>query len=224
MLSPPMTPSPAPQRDGASGAQQERQRTRADAAGGRQPTALAAAAGRPAQLAGGGGSKRAPRPAHQQQQQQQQQQLQPLHALPPLPWPPRLAQHEVERGISYYGSGDRLRAVAAKLLAGQPIKAFTMGGSVTAGTGASDQRFCYASRFFEFLNTTFPQRCEEWMSGIMVHAMGIVSLCSRIAGSKPAVSPLLQCRDHVLVNKGIGATSSGIFAACTERMVPNVRV
>ncbi len=30
------------------------------------------------------------------------------------------------------------------------------------------------------------------------------------------------CRDHVLVNKGVGATSSGIFSACIEHMLPQV--
>ena len=39
-----------------------------------------------------------------------------------VPWGPRLTQVEVERGLLYYGSGKRLQAVAAKLLAGRPIK------------------------------------------------------------------------------------------------------
>lgn len=39
-----------------------------------------------------------------------------------LPWQPRLSRQEAQRGLAYYGSGERLRAVAAKLLAGQPIK------------------------------------------------------------------------------------------------------
>lgn len=39
-----------------------------------------------------------------------------------LPWQPALTRQEAERGLSYFGSGKRLRAVAAKLLAGQPIK------------------------------------------------------------------------------------------------------
>ena len=39
-----------------------------------------------------------------------------------VPWGPQLTQEEAERGLLYYGSGKRLQAVAAKLLAGQPIK------------------------------------------------------------------------------------------------------
>ncbi|KAL4448549.1 hypothetical protein ABPG75_005768 [Micractinium tetrahymenae] len=107
-----------------------------------------------------------------------------LLALPTLPWQPLLGQHEVARGLSYWGSGERLQRVAAKLLAGQPIKAYTLGGSVTMGRGASRRDLNYAARFFEFLNHTFPHR------------------------------------DHAFQNKGMGASSSGIFAACTERMVP----
>ena len=38
-----------------------------------------------------------------------------------VPWEPLLTREELLRGLSYYGSGTRLHAVAAKLLAGQPI-------------------------------------------------------------------------------------------------------
>ncbi|EFN58648.1 hypothetical protein CHLNCDRAFT_140901 [Chlorella variabilis] len=107
-----------------------------------------------------------------------------LPQLPPPPWEPRLRREEVERGLAYYGSGNRLRRVAAKLMAGHPIKAYALGGSVTAGRGASDLSLAYPSRFFQFINATWPHR------------------------------------DHVLVNRGMGATTSGIFAACVRRMVP----
>jgi hypothetical protein len=75
-----------------------------------------------------------------------------------LPWPPRLAQQELQRGLTYYGSGERFRALAAKLLASQPIKVFTLGGSVTFGNGATSRRQNYANRFFEFLRATFPNK------------------------------------------------------------------
>lgn len=39
-----------------------------------------------------------------------------------VPWEPLLTREELMRGLTYYGSGGRLHAVAAKLLAGQPIK------------------------------------------------------------------------------------------------------
>ena len=47
-----------------------------------------------------------------------------------LPWAPLLSQDDILRGLTYYGTGERLRAVAAKLLAGKPIKV------VWAATGA----------------------------------------------------------------------------------------
>ncbi|KAI7841869.1 hypothetical protein COHA_004398 [Chlorella ohadii] len=100
-----------------------------------------------------------------------------------LPWPPLLSAADVQRGITYHGTGARLQAVAAKLLAGQPIKAYTLGGSVTKGQGASTDGAAYPHRFFEFIRAAFPH-------------------------SK-----------HVLLNKGIGGTSSGIFAACAEQLV-----
>ena len=39
-----------------------------------------------------------------------------------LPWEPLLTAEEVQRALGYYGSGHSMRRVAAKLLAGQPIK------------------------------------------------------------------------------------------------------
>ena len=67
-----------------------------------------------------------------------------------------LTNKDVQRGLSYYGSGDRLRRVAAKLLAGQPIKAYTLGGSVTKGQGVRGHEAGYAFRFFEFIRAAFP--------------------------------------------------------------------
>lgn len=45
-----------------------------------------------------------------------------------MPWKPLLSHRDVRRGLSYYGSGERLQALVSKLQAGQPIKAYTLGG------------------------------------------------------------------------------------------------
>jgi hypothetical protein len=52
-----------------------------------------------------------------------------------LPWQPMLSEAEARRGVSYAGSGAPLRRLAAKLLAGQPVKIVSIGGSVTQGGG-----------------------------------------------------------------------------------------
>ena len=78
-----------------------------------------------------------------------------------LPWPPLFSEEEVQRGTAYYGSGARLRRVAAKLLNGQPITVVTLGGSVTSGSGVPTPQQNYASRFFQFINSSFPHRCWE---------------------------------------------------------------
>ena len=83
-------------------------------------------------------------------------------ALPPLvqprlPWPPLLTPEEQRRGISYMGSGTQLHALARKLVAGQPIKSFALGGSVTSGGGSSSSfRTAYVPKFFEFIRHNFP--------------------------------------------------------------------
>ncbi len=58
--------------------------------------------------------------------------------------------------MAYWGTGRRLRRVAAKLLAGQPIRAVTLGGSITYGNGASSPGRAYAGRFFQFIRAAFP--------------------------------------------------------------------
>lgn len=39
-----------------------------------------------------------------------------------VPWQPLLTEEEVQRAQGYYGGGERMRRVAQKLRAGQPIK------------------------------------------------------------------------------------------------------
>ena len=76
-----------------------------------------------------------------------------------MPWEPLLTHKEVLRGQGYYGSGERLRRVAAKLLAGEPISVIALGGSVTRGSGSSDpEKTSYPARLFEFINATFPHK------------------------------------------------------------------
>lgn len=82
--------------------------------------------------------------------------LQPLHLL--LPWEPLLSEEELQRGLTYYGSGARLQAVAQKLLEGKPIKAVTIGGSVTVASRLSRLGKSYAELFFRFINASFPHK------------------------------------------------------------------
>lgn len=105
----------------------------------------------------------APEDGGQQQQQQGKQQQAAgtqAGAAPHLrmPWDPLLTASEVQRGLGYYGSGRRLEEVVAKLMRGEPIRAYTLGGSVTKGSGSSEDELAYPGRFFEFLNKTFPHK------------------------------------------------------------------
>jgi hypothetical protein len=75
-----------------------------------------------------------------------------------LPWPPLLTEEEVQRGTTYYGSGARLRLVAEKLLAGQPIKVYMLGGSVTDSGGVRKQEQAYTSLLSQFINYSYPHR------------------------------------------------------------------
>lgn len=60
-----------------------------------------------------------------------------------------------------------MRRVAAKLLRGQPIKAFTLGGSVTFGHGVPDAQLqSYPARLFQFVEANYPNRwVGRWVGG-----------------------------------------------------------
>ena len=73
----------------------------------------------------------ATKPAADQQQQQQPEspaaQQPAAPAAPadpaPLPWKPVLSAAQLKRGLSFYGTGQRIERFAAKLMAGQPVTA-----------------------------------------------------------------------------------------------------
>ena len=77
---------------------------------------------------------------------------------PALPWDPLLTRDRLRRGLSFYGSGRRVERVAAQLMAGRPLTAVTIGGSVTRGGGASNEAAQFPEMFFHFINSTFPHR------------------------------------------------------------------
>lgn len=77
---------------------------------------------------------------------------------PPLPWMPLLSPAQLRRGLGFYGSGTRIERVAAALMAGQPVTAVVVGGSISKGAGSSREPLAFPARFFEFLNATFPNR------------------------------------------------------------------
>lgn len=91
---------------------------------------------------------------------------------PRLPWVPILSETQLRRGLSYYGSGQQLEKVAAKLLAREPIVAVTIGSSVTAG------HTTYVDRFFEWINTNFPHKQHKLVnSGIPSTGTDVFAAC-----------------------------------------------
>lgn len=96
-----------------------------------------------------------------------------------VPWGALLTGDEAARGLTNWGSGERMKRVAAKLLAGQPIKVFALGASVTRGIGATSPSLSYVSRFFEFLNTTFPHSEHQFHNrGIGGTNSGVYAVCA----------------------------------------------
>lgn len=137
-----------------------------------------------------------------------------------------LSEEERQRGVSFWGSGARVHALAHRLRNGQPVKAAFLGGSITAGSGVADTKACYASRFAQWLNATFPHRCE----GLCRRLHGQDSRLQQqggwqAAGTAPTSPPPppRPCRDHAFENRGTPAAQSMFAAPCVDQLVPPVR-
>jgi hypothetical protein len=60
-----------------------------------------------------------------------------------------LREEERHRGMSFYGSGGRVRRLGQRLLDGQPITVHMIGGSITA-------HGLYPSLLMSWINSSFP--------------------------------------------------------------------
>jgi hypothetical protein len=145
-----------------------------------------------------------------------------------------LRERQLKRGMGFYGSGARVERLVARLQAGQPIVAATLGGSVSWGAGASNRTSTsYPARFFQFLNATFPHRRGSPLLPVFAGLLAAFAshsralLRCRIACQvittvlqRITSSPCSRSRDHNFSNRAISATNAGTFATCTERLVP----
>jgi lysophospholipase L1-like esterase len=110
-----------------------------------------------------------------------------------VPWGPLLTQEEAQRGLAYYGSGQRLQAVVNKLMAGKPIKVFTLGASVTRGIGTTDRKHSYANRLFEYIAHAFPHKGHVFINrGIGGTSSSIYSVCAEHMVHKDADLVVLE--------------------------------
>lgn len=165
---------------------------------------------------------------------QQQPVLAPPARATQLPWQPLLRPAELRRGITGYGSGHSLQRVVAKLMAGQPIRAVMLGGSVTRGCCASgpSREGSYANRFFAFINQTWPHRRAQPLPARLRHARrahrgagpapgwGRVRAAPRRPPAPLPPAPTRPRSGHQFDNAGIGGSSSALFSLCWERFVP----
>jgi hypothetical protein len=100
-----------------------------------------------------------------------------------VPWGPLLTQEEAERGLAYYGSGRRLQQLAAKLMAGKPVKVSVELQAVGADCMVGDHLRCAA-------DLLLAQCCIPTPSG--VHPG-----CQRHARHRHHRPPLLVCQSPV---------------------------
>lgn len=66
-----------------------------------------------------------------------------------------LSPADLRRGIAFQGTGARVRTVAGRLLAGQPLHVAVAGGSVAWGQGAPGGGH-FGRRFFDWVNASWP--------------------------------------------------------------------
>ncbi|KAI3430747.1 hypothetical protein D9Q98_009159 [Chlorella vulgaris] len=91
-----------------------------------------------------------------------------------IPWTEVLREEERHRGMSFYGSGGRVRRLGQRLLDGQPITVHMIGGSITA-------HGLYPSLLMSWINSSFPHAGHRLMN----HAMP--------ASTSSYMAPCFEC-------------------------------
>ncbi|PRW56718.1 hypothetical protein C2E21_4783 [Chlorella sorokiniana] len=116
-----------------------------------------------------------PRPEKQPVAKELEKWRQPVQ----LPWPAVLSELQLKRGLAYYGGGQRVERLAAALMAGQPITAVVIGGSVSRGAGSTRPDRAFPAMFFSFLNASFPHPQHAFLNkAIGGTTSGIFATCA----------------------------------------------
>mmetsp|Transcript_20365 Transcript_20365/g.61368 ORF Transcript_20365/g.61368 Transcript_20365/m.61368 type:complete len:555 (-) Transcript_20365:1448-3112(-) len=84
----------------------------------------------------------------------------------------------LRRGIVTRGDELRARRLMHRLKNGEPINVVVVGGSITAGHGATPQYFNFGARFFHWMNDTFPHVGHTFNNGALSGTKSIyMSMC-----------------------------------------------
>lgn len=116
---------------------------------------------------------------------------------------PDVTQEMVDRAILSTDGSSRVAKVMQKAQRGEPVSIVTLGGSITAGSGASVQSKCYASRIADWWKNNFPQ------SNIKFRNSGIGATGSMLGVHRLERDVYKYNPDLLIVEFAVNDTSSG---------------
>lgn len=124
---------------------------------------------------------------------------------------------DYHKGLVEEGDASALRQVFARAGAGEDITVAFLGGSITQGSVATDDKLCYAYRVYDWFVRTFPKSHITYVNA------GIGATDSEFGAARVAEDVLSSHPDFVLmefaVNEGANDHYLETFEGCTRQIL-----
>lgn len=123
------------------------------------------------------------------------------------------AKQWLEQGVAVRGSWARLKACMQRALAGESLTIGFLGGSITQGSLASDDKLCYAYRVFQWWQEKFPEADFSYVNG------GIGGTSSHYGGARAQKDVLAYAPDVVIVDFSVNDEAERFFMETYEGVI-----
>ncbi|MBO7403239.1 MAG: SGNH/GDSL hydrolase family protein [Lachnospiraceae bacterium] len=127
-----------------------------------------------------------------------------------------LSKETLERGIVRLGNNYRLKKLFDRAKAGESLTIGFLGGSITQGSVASDEKLCYAYRTFEWFEKTFPKASFKYVNA------GIGGTTSQFGVSRADRDLLSADPDFVVIEFSVNDSNDPLFKETYEGLVRKV--
>lgn len=119
----------------------------------------------------------------------------------------------LEQGMAVRGSWARLKKCMRRALAGEPLTIGFLGGSITQGSLASDDKLCYAYQVFRWWQEKFPKADFAYVNG------GIGGTSSHYGGARAQKDVLDDAPDVVIVDFSVNDEANRFFMETYEGVI-----
>lgn len=123
------------------------------------------------------------------------------------------AQKWLEQGMAVRGSWARLKSCMRRAASGETLTIGFLGGSITQGSLASEDKLCYAYRVFSWWKENFPKTHFEYING------GIGGTSSHYGAARADRDVLAYAPDVVVVDFSVNDEAEPFFMETYEGVI-----